>query len=369
MRGISHLHPQTSSIELRSANDVLEAYGRPGPHATVAVDSPRPGERADAHQTRWHALSHSLSEWHATERTIDILRNAVAGLSPDGARYVITANDSGARHRRIGVPAGESAGPVAFVGRAPRLVPALFDVQRSSFNVIGALVDRVGADLFVGEDGGFCAPDGERVSIEGDSEFIHRGAHGGWSQHRFQVRAEQVWEINGARVAEKLAELAERHQAVGIVVSGDVRAAHFVIAHLPSPCRPLARYVHTGGRHEPDSPTRLNAEMVRVSGLGADDVVDRAFGRVAAAGRRRVDELGATAQALRVHDIEELLVESTMPRHDWLDFVVHDALRNQVPVTVTQPGDDRLGPSGIAAVARSARVGLSVVSDTSRGGP
>ncbi len=33
--------------------------------------------------------------------------------------------------------------------------------------------------------------------VEGETEYIRRGAPGGWSQKRFQQRAENTWEHNG----------------------------------------------------------------------------------------------------------------------------------------------------------------------------
>ena len=84
------------------------------------------------------------------------------------------------------------------------------------------------------------------VIVEGELTHIHRGQQGGWSQRRYQQRAENRWESNANEVAEALGELVRRVRARLVCVSGDVRAVGFLYDHLPADLKPLVVIVQEG---------------------------------------------------------------------------------------------------------------------------
>jgi hypothetical protein len=69
--------------------------------------------------------------------------------------------------------------------------------------------------------------------LEGETQDIARSAPGGWSQRRFQQRAENAWEDNARGVADEVAHLARAIDARFVAVAGDVRATAFLVEHLP----------------------------------------------------------------------------------------------------------------------------------------
>ena len=66
--------------------------------------------------------------------------------------------------------------------------------------------DRLGAELLAVMPTG---PDRE-VRVEGEELHVTRSASGGWSQRRFQQRAENRWQQNAGAVAEALTRLVDQ---------------------------------------------------------------------------------------------------------------------------------------------------------------
>jgi peptide subunit release factor 1 (eRF1) len=99
------------------------------------------------------------------------------------------------------------------------------------------VADRAGADLVgIGSTG-----EEVEVGIEGDRPHLHRGHPGGWSQRRFQQRAENRWESNAGEVADAVADLARRLDARLVTVAGDVRAVGFLLEQLPTDVADISR--------------------------------------------------------------------------------------------------------------------------------
>ncbi|TCN31194.1 hypothetical protein EV644_12969 [Kribbella orskensis] len=142
----------------------------------------------------------------------------------------------------------------------PHLRPLLAWEQEHPARVL-AVLDRTGADLSV-----YAAGSAEPLAtaVTGPDDEIERNAPGGWSQGRYQHRAEDSWEHNAAAVAEVLARLLRRYDAHMLLPAGDVRAMQYLQEHLPT-------WIHAdvavrrlrGGRSE-DGPAGRLAEQVTV---------------------------------------------------------------------------------------------------------
>ncbi|MEZ5238414.1 MAG: Vms1/Ankzf1 family peptidyl-tRNA hydrolase [Microthrixaceae bacterium] len=181
----------------------------------------------------------------------------------------------------------------------PRLGALLESRQRSVPHVI-VVADRAGADIMA-IDGGSLV---EARDVEGETEFIHRGQPGGWSQRRYQQRAENLWESNAAQVAEEVAKVARDHSARLIAVAGDVRAVAFLKEHLP---KDIGSLIHdlTGQSEE-----RIATETVRATAdLVARDTREALEAHRDACGTGRgASGATATAQALSEGRVATLLV-------------------------------------------------------------
>ncbi len=115
------------------------------------------------------------------------------------------------------------------LGPTPQLLGALA-ATRTDIGHAAVLIDRVGADVWYRSGVGDPV---EAAQVEGDDLHVHRGHPGGWSQRRFQQRAENTWESNARLAVDEVVEMLPADVDV-IVVGGDVRAAGFFAEHLPS---------------------------------------------------------------------------------------------------------------------------------------
>src|SRR5215210_1029455 len=91
------------------------------------------------------------------------------------------------------------------------------------------LIDRTGADLFGIRRGSRKL----HAEVEGEHDELRKVGPGGWSQHRYQQRAEDSWEQNAEQVASAVERLVVQVQPAFIAVAGDIRAAALLREALP----------------------------------------------------------------------------------------------------------------------------------------
>lgn len=311
-----------------SQHDLRSLVDSSGRFLTIAIPTPSGFDDA-AHRfdVEWRNARRRVSDaWSADE--LAALDETVAALPHDvGAALVVVHAEGGATLVEfLEEPVHEA---VTHEGPVPRLAPLIESRQRAIPHVV-VETDRAGADFTAFDGGTVLATD----SVDGETLHIHRGHPGGWSQRRFQQRAENTWERNGHAVGEAVADLAHRVDAQLIAVAGDVRAQGFVLEALPADLADRAVKIEAG------SPDGVADEVVRLmADLAASRVTDLAerFRTARAAGR------GAAG----VDDVLTALAEG---RVDTL--LVHDDGADE---PVIAPGSP-LGPEG-ARVVDAAIVG------------
>jgi hypothetical protein len=229
------------SIQL---DDLRELIGAASPFVTVAM--PTPSQLDDARhrlEIRWKNARRELesSRWSADD--IAELDAMVSELPHDGgAALVIFRSADGTTFAEfLDEPVHEL---VVAESPLPRLAIVIEARQRAVAHLV-VEIDRAGADIH--------AFDGGRVlgteQVEGDTEHIHRGHPGGWSQRRFQQRAENTWERNADDVATQVVDMARTHQPEVIFVAGDVRAQHLLLESLPERERAQTTLIEAGSPH------------------------------------------------------------------------------------------------------------------------
>jgi hypothetical protein len=177
---------------------------------------------------------------------------------------------------------------------------------------VAVLADRVGADVFVwGPD----EEQAEHLSVEGQRDPITKVAMGGWSQRRFQQRAENVWQQNAGGVAEKVDRLVVDTRARLLVIAGDERACGELRNKLAPRSRELL--VHVNGSRAPGSdPDRFLEAVERVATERTAAVEQQridAFLQEAGRARRAVPGLARTVAALREAAVDTLLLDASQP--------------------------------------------------------
>jgi hypothetical protein len=148
----------------------------------------------------------------------------------------------------------------AWLDSLPRLGAAL-QAQKQLVPHLVVIADRAGADIqAIDLDG-----DTDSDSVDGDTLHIHRGHPGGWSQRRFQQRAENTWERNARGVAEEVDAARARINAQVVAVAGDPRAVGFLMEHASDRLREVLHHVDGAGRSDGDPFAEVADEVARLT--------------------------------------------------------------------------------------------------------
>ena len=166
--------------------DLRPLAGRSGRFLTLLL--PAPSHHADAAERfaiqRKTALKSVSTDWPADD--LQALDDELAALPHDaGAGLIVVRSSHGDSLTEFIDDPVEAA---VFEGRYPRLAPPIQSRQCTIAHVV-VEADLAGANL-TAFDGGDVLATGV---VEGETEYIHRGHAGGWSQRRFQQRAENTW--------------------------------------------------------------------------------------------------------------------------------------------------------------------------------
>lgn len=204
-----------------------DVFAAPGPVVSVQLTTegalPQAAQRV---ALRWKTLRAELAADGAPEAALAAVDPLVDDAHAAGETLFAVAGPDGLRYAAHLPELPEADG--GRVGPLPHLVPLLEATQKLLPHVV-VVTDRLGAELVA------VLPDrpDARVEVEGTQLHVTRSAPGGWSQRRFQQRAENRWEANAREVCYALTRLVDATAPRLVVVSGDVRAVQFLREHLP----------------------------------------------------------------------------------------------------------------------------------------
>lgn len=339
------------AIGPQEAPDVAQLFERHGPFVTVYLDTNPEVENAAQHSlAHWRNLRRDLETAGAPITALDAIEELVPDAHHRGTTLAAVADSSGVLlSRTLDDTITRDVGRWASL---PQVAPIL-EVQQSSPAHVVVLCDRAGADIAV-----YAADDGARGTalaqiVVGDEEDPHisKSKPGGWSQRRFQQRAENAWDHNAKEVVERLTKICDIVEPRLVLVSGDVRAVQLLQANLPPRVADVVRIMD-------DEPVNAVATLV------AEDTVAvlEKFREERGQGDRAVEGVDATLDALSAARVDTLLVHDD-PRDErtcWfspeMPLVSSDAqrLRDQ---GIDQPQMARLPDAAIrTAFCTGARV-------------
>jgi hypothetical protein len=236
-----------------------DLYRLQEPFASVVVRTPSSvSDAAHRLEIRWKNARRDLESAGASEQLLARFDGLAAqidhGHRGGGIAAVITADDE-PLVEMLGDDPNKNTARLATI---PTLTPFLASRQAALPHVV-AFVDRTGADLAAVSAGSI----EDYVIVEGELTHIHRGQQGGWSQRRYQQRAENRWESNANEVADALGDLVRKVGARLVCVSGDVRAVGFLYDHLSADLKPLVSILQEGDSEAVwDAADRSVAELV-----------------------------------------------------------------------------------------------------------
>jgi hypothetical protein len=276
--------------------------GDAGPFATVIMSTGRGRpDQATQVESVWRELRAGLSEQGAPEPVLDQVWASIDQARPDGDAVGVVVADG---VDPFVMTHDEPAGEMATWDAVPSCTTFVEWAQSTPPGVL-AVVDRTGADLFAtGSDVPVQVVQGE------DGPVVRRSAPGGWSQRRFQQRAEMTWEANAAEVAAELGRLVADVDARVVVIAGDQRAVREVVERLPAGVAELVR--HASGGRGSGSEGHLEDDVRRwYRSAVADDTVAliQKFDEEIGQQDRAVTGLAATVEALAMSAVDTLLVQ------------------------------------------------------------
>jgi len=253
-------------------------------------------------QQRWRALRESLAEQGAPSTVLERIDPLVPDAHTRGACLAAFADAHSVVHVEHG--SDEQAGDVATWSALPLLAP-LVKWRQASPPYVLVVADRVGADItVVGRRGS------DELSVDGDDFPVRKVDGGGWSQRRFQQRAENTWDANAREVADRVRTASDAVNAELIVVAGDVRARQLLEQHLPDR---LVQHIEEvpGGRGRDGSADDIEAATQRwVAAAAARATVEllEQFREERGQRDRASDGVEATIAALNAAQVGVLLL-------------------------------------------------------------
>jgi hypothetical protein len=311
-----------------------------GPFVTAYLNAPSDEPNAGFHLTsRWKALRSTLAEAGAGETTLEAVdaaldvdteavrpepraaeENQPAGAPEVDAEAEHTGGDLVAvvaRGDRVllsehlsvtgaGLPEAADRGRV---GPLPWVTP-LVVAAAASVPYVLAIADRRGIDLH-----GYGVDVEVDTTREGTHDQIERNAPGGWSQKRYQQRAIDSWERNGAEAADAVADLADRIAARVVLVGGDDHAVGPLIAALPKRWAERTDRLEHATRAEGGDDALVEDEVRRlVQTVRASDTKEllERFRQERGRGERAADGPGAVVAALQGAMVDTLLVHDDL---------------------------------------------------------
>ncbi len=363
-------------MKARGAPEQLRSLvERPGPFISLYLNTEAAAATgAEELELRWRALRDRASSKGAEEAALEALDGVVSGSQRrgDGLAAFLSGNEVGLR-RHLGAPIDDDIR----AGALPHLVPLLeWDQAHPRYAVV--LSDRVGAEIHVigGER------DDETVSVEGDEEPIRKVQPGGWSQRRYQNRAENTWEANAKQVADRLADIARSEPLAFVVVAGDVRAVQFLRDNLVPEVEPIAFEIDSGLSSLDELREDLERAAASYEAQTTKTLLER-FQEERGQQDRAVEGAEATLAALRMAQVDTLLVnpdsvsgsawfatsdltQAALERGSLMDMglddveeaplvdvLVRGALGTGAGVRIVpSPGDEQLPSDGVGGILR-----------------
>jgi hypothetical protein len=238
-------------------SDLVDLVKAVGPflslQLTTEADIDNAAQRSEQ---RWRAMRDEAAAQGAPEDVLASVDAVVPDAHLDGNGLAVVASPAGVLHVEH-APRPPDRDLVRWAA-LPSLLPILAWRQESPAYVT-VLADRAGADLTLHRRD---RPDVQREA-GGDDDPLHKPSAGGWSQRRYQERAEHTWERNAADAAEQVARLARRGDARLIVAAGDERAVTLLQEALPAEL--AERLVVVSGGRSPDGSEDIFQTEARVA--------------------------------------------------------------------------------------------------------
>jgi len=281
--------------------DLRALFEQDGPFISVYLNTEGASEDAPEELAlRWRAMREEVLENGASEDAVTALDGIVSGAHRKGDGLVaFTAGDKVFLRRFLSRRVADS---VTFAP-APRIL-RLLEWQQDNPRYAVVVSDRQGAEIHVIT--GHQVED--TTEVEGDDERpIMKVQPGGWSQRRFQNRAENTWEANAKSVVDELSKIVSAEEIEFVVIAGDVRSIQFIKENIPQEIEATSFELST----EPHQLEDIQEELDKVAAAWVGQSIEaklEKFLEERGQNDLAVEGLEATFDALRKAQVDALLI-------------------------------------------------------------
>jgi hypothetical protein len=288
-----------------AAPDLAEVMRGEGPFLTVYLTTEAQIENASQRtEQRWRTLRDQLAQEGAPEDVLAQIDELVPDAHHSGECLAVIADSSGVRHVEHGAVA-----PPRDWGRwsALPLVLPILEWRQSAPPYVIVTIDRQGADMVAYRHE---SPEITRQAGSNDDHHLQKVQAGGWSQRRYQERAENNWESNAEDVAKVLTRLVEQVGARTVLVAGDERAVQLLRDSLSEEVTSILEVIDGGRGQDGSDPSESDDARRLVKTAVARDTVTILEKLKEELGQhdRATSGVDATLAALQMAQVHVLLI-------------------------------------------------------------
>jgi hypothetical protein len=226
----------TGEAELVDLGFLRGLYAQIGDYVSVYLDTDRVHENApEVTGIEWKSASRRLAAAGASPASLDAVGQVIADRDAAAGRAVFARAGEVTLAGKLDAPPRRE---IARLAPLPHLMPLLAQ-HRPPIPHVRVSATRTGGEVVaVGGSGAAW-----RDWMAGRQWPVHKVSVGGWSQDKFQRRAEDTWEENAKELAAEVISAADQVGASHVIISGDVRARSMLLEHLTVPLRESAAMV------------------------------------------------------------------------------------------------------------------------------
>lgn len=283
----------------------------PGPYATVCADVTHTTENADTElDLRVRAVTEELTGQGVPEAVVEAVRERLLQANEGGqiatlrGRALVVATDGSVVLDEALADAPRD--PVTEWSPTPVLLPVLRQLAGRVPHVV-VVADRVGADISVATTPGRPL---QEEQVEGDTFHLRKVRVGGWAHNTYMHTAENQWEENAGRVADRLHDLVLGTGAQFVLLAGDVRARQLIADKASKELSDVLVSIEEGGRAAGADRAPVDQRAVELVAEHEAHEQSRAVEQVEAAAAHGLAVTGTAAvvEALRKAQVETLVL-------------------------------------------------------------